>query len=441
MSQSAAQAAAYRAKMLATPGNRLIDLRPDLAARAVRIPKHPDLDPALLRIRSNQTVSWRCQCGRLFDGTVDNAVRSQTYICAACRKVGKSRLEFEVAHLLRRMRVGTVLMHHSIEGKVVNLWLPHVGWAVELDPYVSHRDKAETDARLAAELLGVYPAVLRVREHPLPPAGDWVPVARRAPALAWASAIVERTLRRTPSLDEDAAKAALIAANEEWQTLLRTPPERSVAQDPLLAGEFVENLTHPGRTAQWTPPGSGNRCLWQCSLCGHRWEIDPAHRRAGSGCPGCGPARRGARQRAKKPAISALDMRPELADEFRGNLTHPERTLELAPPGVSDLCLWECSTCSHTWEAPLSNRARLGSGCAHCSRKRGSEHPGRQRAAARVEGNIELLRSFQTRAGHCRVPPDHQEQGKPLGEWVRSIRRKRSELTAMSRALLEAVPG
>lgn len=54
---------------------------------------------------------------------------------------------------------------------------------------------------------------------------------------------------------------------------------------------------------------------------------------------------------------------------------------------------------------------------------------------------LELLRRFQRREGHARVPQRHVEDGEKLGVWVLEQRNNEQEISAERRALLESVPG
>ena len=68
-----------------------------------------------------------------------------------------------------------------------------------------------------------------------------------------------------------------------------TPEPGQTLRDlfPHLASEFVENLTHPGRTPEQLSCGSHDRCRWK-GACGHEWTNSVKNRaRLGSGCPAC----------------------------------------------------------------------------------------------------------------------------------------------------------
>jgi Probable Zinc-ribbon domain len=71
------------------------------------------------------------------------------------------------------------------------------------------------------------------------------------------------------------------------------PPGRSLADlAPVVAAEFRENLTRPGRGPGELRCGSQDRCRWCCAACGWVWEA-AVHNRVGNGtgCPVCGRGR------------------------------------------------------------------------------------------------------------------------------------------------------
>lgn len=74
------------------------------------------------------------------------------------------------------------------------------------------------------------------------------------------------------------------------------------------------------------------------------------------------------------PAVTALDVRPELADEFRSNSTRPGIGLSLLPPSSTDRCRWSCVACGHEWTATVGSRCGAGrnrgrgTNCPTCAR-------------------------------------------------------------------------
>jgi hypothetical protein len=145
---------------VAPSGRRLADLQP--SSPAVPCVAWTDLAPGLLYPQSQLRVEWTCRCGRHFTRKVTHVVKRGAAFCDACRLVGKSRMEFEVAHILRRMLDTTVLTHHGVTRKhEVDLYLPEHGLAVELDPHWSHKDRLGKDVARLALRRGTYHRAIR----------------------------------------------------------------------------------------------------------------------------------------------------------------------------------------------------------------------------------------------------------------------------------------
>ncbi|MET8331295.1 zinc-ribbon domain-containing protein [Streptomyces sp. NPDC005181] len=72
------------------------------------------------------------------------------------------------------------------------------------------------------------------------------------------------------------------------------------------------------------------------------------------------------------PEVSAVDVAPDLEEEFVANLTNPGRGPNRMPPGCNDVCAWRCqqADCGYEWEAVLHSRTLAGSGCSRCGYKR-----------------------------------------------------------------------
>jgi len=443
-----AQEAEWNRRATAPAGRTLADLRPNLARRALRNISRPSIAPGLLAVQSSMRVLWRCVCGADFTGQVANATKTSVFVCTACRRTGKSRFEFEVAELLKALLATPVVMHHGNAGHQVDLYLPSFDLAVELDPYSSHLRRVESDKRRLEVHRATYPRVVRVREDPLPTIEGSLSVPRKAAAHLWATTIavfVEPSGGH--SLDERARHSALERANAAWEAGLVTPPSPSLADDAVLAAEFVANRTHPGRGPSWIAKGSGDTCLWRCGTCGREWETQVCSRtgRQKSSCPPCAVERR-TEAAATAPAGRAVaDRAPLLVNEFVENLSRPGFDLGRSFPRSLDRCRWRCSLCSREWEVSINSRYSSGHvGCPPCNQRRSLQarrESDTEKPSACWEAAFKALSAFVSREGHARVPHDHIEGGYPLGSWVHSQRKMRDRIPRARRNRLEALPG
>lgn len=447
MTETPAQRRQMEAKATASEGLRLEDLRPDLAERALANLTRPNVEPRLLSLRSNQMVLWSCQCGASFPRNVNNMTKTDVTVCRSCRRVGKSCFEFEVAELLRSMLGTGVALHHVTPAGEVDLFLTGLGIGVELDPYSSHRDKAAIDARRLREYLSAEVEVFRVRERPLDPIADSPMVDRKAPAYCWAQAIVGHVSADWRELDDIEIKNALRRATLAWQSVLTTPPSPAIADLPSVADEFAANLTHPGRTPEWTAAGGADNCLWRCVAQGHEWEA-PAYRRSGpsgSKCSKCRYALQATEGATAPPAQSVATVAPLLCEEFIRNIDRPGAAPETMYPQSQDRCEWRCSNCHKLWIAPmqaryLNNHTR----CFPCNRKVGSakrrNNPDTEESA-KWERRFAMLAAYAAREKHAAVPYSHVEESFALGEWVHKQRQNRDRHVVLRVAALEALPG
>ena len=139
---------------------------------------------------------------------------------------------------------------------------------------------------------------------------------------------------------------------------------------PDLAGEFVALVTDPDRTVFDIPAGSNKRARWHCKSCGFEWAAVVASRAAGCGCPRCGQNRTAQARATPAPNASLQDLHQEIAAEFVGNLSHPDRSTPSLKPNSHDRCIWRCRRCGHEWQAIVKNRVRSGTGCPACARGR-----------------------------------------------------------------------
>lgn len=77
-------------------------------------------------------------------------------------------------------------------------------------------------------------------------------------------------------------------APQRWAASRRRPKSgRSLEHvAPLVAAQFVENLTVPGREPAQLAARANDLCRWRCRR-GHEWVTTPASRVAGAGCARC----------------------------------------------------------------------------------------------------------------------------------------------------------
>ncbi len=142
--------------------------------------------------------------------------------------------------------------------------------------------------------------------------------------------------------------------------------------EPEIAEEWLY-----AKNAGWGPAdlsrGSAVRCWWECRFCLRPYKAQivsrtrPTQR---SACPYCASKR-------VCEDNSLVDNYPEVAAEW-----HPTKNKKLKATEVmrasAKQVWWLCKTCQCSWEAKISDRTTLHSGCPHCYEARmqyAREHP------------------------------------------------------------------
>jgi hypothetical protein len=164
---------------------------------------------------------------------------------------------------------------------------------------------------------------------------------------------------------------AICGRERARQSRSLAPDGKSLAEvHPDIAAEFLSCTAEPSHTAGTLLPGSNKACRWLCATCSHEWSAAVATRTTGGGCPACGRLRTIAGRTRPEPGRSLADLHPELAAEFISNETNPLRVPATLKPGSHDRCCWRCTRCGFEWLTSVKNRARNGTGCRSCHRKR-----------------------------------------------------------------------
>lgn len=144
---------------------------------------------------------------------------------------------------------------------------------------------------------------------------------------------------------------------------------------PDLAKEWEYSL-NGDLTPQMVVGNSHKRIWWKCSVCGHTWEATVNDRFRNRGCPMCARETRTVKRRATmlKPGINDLkSQRPDLLLEwdYEKNTNAPSNYSIRSNEKV----WWRCPVCGLHWQAIISNRASLQSGCPRCMKHKQTSFP------------------------------------------------------------------
>jgi hypothetical protein len=369
------------------PGESLADLNPLLAKQFRSNLSRPERGPDRLRPQSHDVCEWECEQGHLKPATVANRANGRG--CSDCSGQGRSSFECKVAMLVEAASGLKVELDHRLRlpGRRedrFDLFLPDLNLLIDLDPAWSHgksgsleRDAAKTRAALWAGL-----RLERVRERGLSLLQiPGLALYEAGPGLEpeeWAGTIgglLRSGGRPWRELDPNQVTKALSKASSLWQEAVARPKVSALDKAPHLAGEFLRNVTNPGKGLDRMPPGCNDVCAWRClaSGCGHQWEV-ALHVRAlsGRGCQKCSNRKVAAARSRPRPGQSLAEVNPDLAAELIEVIGQPGWTASDLRPKANKLCLWRCpdTSCQHEWQASPAHRSGDGTGCPKCARKR-----------------------------------------------------------------------
>lgn len=155
----------------------------------------------------------------------------------------------------------------------------------------------------------------------------------------------------------------------------QAPHGSSVAElYPRVAAEFIRNLDRADMGTADLRVKSQQMCVWRCADCSHQWEATVANRTSGRGCTACAnQSRATSRRTPTRTTGTAAQFATFPLVEFVANLTNPGLGLTDLRPSSVDRCQWRCSTCSHEWEASVTNRISKNSGCSKCGVTRSAD--------------------------------------------------------------------
>lgn len=137
----------------------LDETHPKLAQQLLGVKGKPCRDAYSVTAGSKLGGVWQCPCGcEPFTRTICNATKRPVVLCELCLTRGTSRLEFETAYLLELYLGTEVVMQERMNcGTSVDLYVPKLGLAINVDPYYFHAAKTDTDAAVLSRMQAHFP--------------------------------------------------------------------------------------------------------------------------------------------------------------------------------------------------------------------------------------------------------------------------------------------
>lgn len=326
------------------PSNRrLSSTHPELYTRITRVVSGVTKDKELLTANAKSVVEIKCNCGVLFCSPVSDKTRYSKFNCPSCSKMGKSLFEYEI-HSLLEESLGLKIQKHFIKNNTpeVDLYIPDIDFAIQLDPFWSHKDRIDRDILILAQHKKVYDRVLRIRQEPLPSIEDSIPVPNscKTDSVKWYKEIITSLDINSKSLTDKQIEECLRSANEAWNAKTASYPINSLS-DQSYFKDFVKNLSHPGKNPQSTSSGSNDLCLWTCEA-SHSWNATVGDRTVGNGCLECYRIKR------SKIALNKNSLgkkHPEVAKNFIRSMERKTNDPFDILSTSKEKCLWKCEIC------------------------------------------------------------------------------------------------
>lgn len=330
---------------------------PDLFKQARKCISYPELSLNDISTQASQVIQWECKCGKFFNATPKACVKAKQVLCRSCRQTGQSLFEFEVKELLLATWNLEIKTHYSPDSSPkVDLYVPKLDLAIQLDPYWSHKNRTGRDIDIFEKHKKIYSKIIRYREEPLKDIDGCFRVKSGSKAKEWYHTIVKSLDIPSSPLNEGQWMKAIEKANLAWSESFRVK-DGNITTLPFFE-EFVKNIDRPGRKPESMGGQSSDKCLWRCKN-GHEWITSPANRNRKStgeirGCVECWRTN----ALLAKPGADIASLIPTSAKEFILNIDKPIRLTTNMRENVTDNCIWECSICGELLKTTVMSRMR-----------------------------------------------------------------------------------
>ena len=310
---------------------------------------------------------WQCNRGHEWQAAISSRTSSLTG-CPIC-KPSTSKVEIRAYAELKSLFSDTE-WRTKFQGKEIDVYIPSLKLAIEIDGYIWHLDKTSGDQKKDKFFTDHGLFVARLRDEKLPTLGlnEFKFNSSVLDTLSWFNFIgwlAEQTPfkgKNKQALSDYANNKTLIGEDLYKAILSKLPSplfEKSLAViNPALSSEW-DYAKNGAFTPDMFTPGSNEKIWWLCKL-NHSWQAIIASRATGRGCPFCGKGP-GSRRRSSTDHNLALE-NPNLTNEWDFNKN--DLTPKDVTPNSGIKVWWKCQK-GHEWQAIISSRNR-GRGCPYC---------------------------------------------------------------------------
>jgi len=357
----------------ATTERNLKALHPDIMEEW-DIEKNVGIDPEKILPASSRTVWWRCKRNPTHSWAAVISTRTRMGVgCPFCNSQ-TSTYELRVLTELRSI-FPKALSRYKAGKDEVDIYLPEIGVAVEVDGAYWHKQKLKADREKNERLNSKKIQLIRLRQEPLKPISDLDLTFKNSGITLNDIKTLTGRIASTFEVDSRTARKIAVYAestnwsnDSEYRELLETLPGPRLGTSLLEIRSDLAAEWHPAKNknlkATDVAAKSNLPVWWQCRKNPeHVWRTTPNSRvGSGTGCPYCNSNR--------VSSTHNLQVKnPTLAAEW-----HPTKNALLGPEDVTptsgNKVWWQCrANQAHEWQALVSNRAK-GSGCPFCNGRR-----------------------------------------------------------------------
>jgi len=351
------------AGQLVTTDNCLATLNPGLS-KEWNYEKNADLTPNDFTPGSKKKVWWTCNKKHDWQATIQNRTGNNSG-CPYCLGSKTSKLEIRILTELEAI-FPNVLWRNRDYGVEIDVLIPDIKIAIEVDGYYWHRGNVSKDKIKNSSLAekGFY--VVRLREEGLKVLGKHdIQFSRTQRDID----IVKNLISTIDELSVVGVKVkhkireylinSQLVKKRRYRELISTlsvpqPGQSLKDSNPELLSEWHYEKNYP-LTSEMFSSGSHVKIWWKCSK-GHAWKANIYDRANGIGCPAC------AGQLVTTDNCLAT-LNPDLSEEW-----NHEKNADLTPhdftPGSQKKVWWKCNK-GHEWQAKIGSRT-IGTGCKQC---------------------------------------------------------------------------
>lgn len=372
------------------PGrNDLLTTHPEIAAEWDYV-KNKDINPSEVSHGCGKDVWWICPKGHSYHTTINHRTSKDGTGCPVCNSQRQTSFaEQAFYYYIKKMYPDTISRYKSpaLKRFEIDIYIPSIKYAIEYDGVAWHKaNKMEREIRKYQLCKQNGITLFRIREGKKPAYSNLICDEIFCLENMHKHSLLERVIIYLLNGIKPITFEDMFGQKNDSDLLNMNPFDVDVERDRFEILKYLTNdvensiiKVRPEIASEWHPTKNGTvkpeyvkagstiKYWWKCRYCGNEFQMTPARRKSGSGCPKCAIEFQKNHARMNRVRKYGGIKNPLLLKEWDYKMNgdkKPENFTRSSEVSV----WWKCSKCGYVYKARISNREH-GKNCPACANR------------------------------------------------------------------------